>query len=266
MAPLQAGPKYARPFNQQDVRPRIALIIADMGMAAAATQSATQDLPGEVTLAFSSLAPNIESDMAKASAAGHEMLLSVPMEPVNYPQNDSGPNSLLVALPDPENVARLQHALARSQGFVGVIPYMGEKFVLAEEKLAPVMDELRRDNLLIVDSTMTEQSRIPPLARMAKLPYARSDVLIDAAARDALDAQLANLENIARKNGHVVAIIKPYPIAFEKLAAWVQTLEGKGLVLAPASAVTSATSLPVAAAEAPSEIKDSPSSESSTPQ
>ena len=134
------------------------------------------------------------------------------------------------------------------------MPFMGEKFVLAEEKLAPVFDELKKDDLLIVDSTQAERSRIPALARLAKLTFARADVLIDAAARDALDAQFANLETMAREHGQVVAVIKPYPVTFEKLATWIQTLEGKGLVLAPASAVTSAVSPPAATpAEQPAE-------------
>lgn len=247
-----AGPlwqKYARPFDLADIRPRIALIIADMGMAAASTQAAIQDTPGAVTLAFSALAPNIEADMLKARAAGHEMLLAVPMEPDNYPQNDAGPNSLLVALQDADNVARLNRALSRSDGYVGIMPVMGEKFVTFEKKLAPVIDVLRKETLMIVDGTMVGASMIPPLARLVKIPFARADLLIDSAARGAIDDQLAMAEAMAQERGQVTVIVKPYPVTFEKLTAWVQTLDTKNLILAPISAVTSMAQPPVPQAE-----------------
>lgn len=258
VAPVQGGAKFARPFDQQDPRPRIALVIADMGMAATATQSGIQDLPGSVTLAFSSLAPNLEADMIKARAAGHEMVLTVPMEPENYPQNDSGPNSLLAALPDAENVTRLRHALSRSEGYVGIMPSMGEKFVALEDKMAPVLDELNKDGLLIVDGTMNSHSSIAPLARLVKIPFARADVIIDAAARGPLDVQLANLETMATQKGQVVAVIKPYPVTFEKLAAWVATLESKNLILAPVSAVTSTAVRPATPAPVATEAAETP--------
>lgn len=253
-APAAALPlwqKYARPFDLADTRPRIALIITDMGMAAASTQAAIQDTPGAVTLAFSALAPNIEADMLKARAAGHEMLLAVPMEPDNYPQNDAGPNSLLVSLQDADNVARLNRSLSRSDGYVGIIPVMGEKFVTFEKKLAPVIDVLRKETLMAVDSTMVGASMIPPLARLVKIPFARADLLIDSAARGAIDDQLAMAEAMAQERGQVTVIIKPYPVTFEKLAAWVQTLDAKNMILAPISAVTSMSQPPAPVADVP---------------
>jgi polysaccharide deacetylase 2 family uncharacterized protein YibQ len=250
-AALPLWQKYARPFDLADTRPRIALIITDMGMAAASTQAAIQDTPGAVTLAFSALAPNIEADMLKARAAGHEMLLAVPMEPDNYPQNDAGPNSLLVSLQDADNVARLNRSLSRSDGYVGIIPVMGEKFVTFEKKLAPVIDVLRKETLIAVDSTMVGASMIPPLARLVKIPFARADLLIDSAARGAIDDQLAMAEAMAQERGQVTIIVKPYPIIFEKLAAWIATLDAKNMILAPVSAVTSMSQPPAVDTVAP---------------
>ena len=236
--------KFARPFDQQDPRPRIALIIEDMGLAASITQSAIQDLPGAVTLAFTPFAPNIESDMLKARAAGHEMLLSIPMQPDNYPRNDSGPNSLLVSLSDEENIIRLNRALSRSEGYVGIIPWMGQKFVTQESKLTPIIESLLQEGLMIIDGTATNASMIAPLSRLKRLPFARAETRIDAASRMALDAQLADLEQLAQQRGQVVAVIRPYPVTIERLNAWIQTLDQKGLILAPVTAVSSMAVVP----------------------
>src|SRR5690606_936651 len=146
----------------------------------------------------------------KARAAGHELLLTVPMEPENYPQNDPGPNTLLTSLPDKDNVSRLRWALSRADGFVAVMPSMGEKFVQVEDKMVPVLDVLREDGLLIVDNTLNKDSLIAPLSRLGKVPFVRTDLWIDAAAsRGAIQEQLTKLEEIAKERGQAIGVAMP---------------------------------------------------------
>ena len=52
---------YARPFDQNDARPRIAVIVTGLGLSAAATEAAIKLLPGAVTLAFDPYAPGLEA-------------------------------------------------------------------------------------------------------------------------------------------------------------------------------------------------------------
>src|SRR5690606_38326312 len=155
-----------------------------------------------------------------------ELLLTVPMEPENYPQNDPGPNTLLTSLPDKDNVSRIRWALARADGFVAVMPAMGEKFVLAEEKLVPVLDVIRDEGLMMVDSTLNKDSLIAPLSRLGKVPFARADLWIDAAAaHGAIQEQLAKLEELAKARGQAIGITMPYPVTFEQLKPWIEGLE-----------------------------------------
>ena len=237
-SPSAAWHKYARPFNQADRRPRIALIIADLGMASGATQAAIQELPGDISLAFSSTAPNLEQWIGSARAAGHETILTIPMEPENYPQNDPGPNSLLTGLSNEQNIDRLKRAMARAEGYVAIAPYMGDKFVISEPKLIPVLQTIKQEEVLILDGTMNRNSLIAPLARYEGIPFVRSDAVIDAAASStAIDAQLQQLEQTALEKGQAVGVALPYPVTFEKLKSWTATLEKKGLVLAPLTAL-----------------------------
>lgn len=239
-APLQKWQKLARPFDQTDTRPRIGLIIMDLGLAGNATQAAIQDLPGEVSLAFSSLAPDVEGWISKARVAGHETLLTIPMEPNNYPQNDPGPNALLLGLPNKDNVSRMRWAMARSDGYVAIMPSMGEKFVTSEEKLLPVLDVVKEQGVMVLDATGNKDSLIAPLSRLGKIAFARSDMLLDAAAaRNAIETQLAELEKTAQAKGSAIAIALPYPVTFELLKAWLPTLKKKGIVLAPLTALAS---------------------------
>jgi polysaccharide deacetylase 2 family uncharacterized protein YibQ len=268
--PPQKWQKYARPFNQKDTRPRIGLIIADLGMASMATDAAIQELPGEVSLAFSSAAPNLEDWVAKGRAAGHELILTIPMEPENYPQNDPGPNTLLLSLPDKENVERINRAMARTDGYVAITPYMGEKFVTAEDKMVPVLDAVRQQQLMVLDGTLNKDSLIAPLSRLGKIPFVRSDMVIDASASSAgIDDQLNALEKMARLKGQAIGVALPYPVTFEKLKAWIATLDKKGIVLAPLTAMASEEApvvAPPANQSAPETPLQAPSTAPTAPQ
>jgi polysaccharide deacetylase 2 family uncharacterized protein YibQ len=116
---------------------------------------------------------------------------------------------------------------------------------------------------MIVDGTMIGSSMIPPLARLVKIPFARADMMIDSAARTAIDAQLATAEAIAQERGQVTVVIKPYPVTFEKLVAWITTLDAKNMILAPVSAVTSMSQPPAAA---PAEETTTPADQAAEPQ
>src|ERR1700761_8082059 len=85
---------YARPFAD-DGRPKIALVIGGLGLNPDQTKAAIEQLPPEVTLSFSPYAENLQAQIDHARAAGHEVMVEIPMEPLDYPDNDPGPYTLL---------------------------------------------------------------------------------------------------------------------------------------------------------------------------
>jgi len=229
---------YARPFDPADKRPRVALIISGLGQSAAATEAAIQRLPGGVTLAFTAYARNLEQWINLSRAAGHEVLLTLPMEPVGYPANDPGPYTLLTALSETENRARLHWLMSRFTGYSGVVNLMGSRFTTEPAPLQPVLAELNRRGLLFVDSRSSLSSVAGKMAGEMKLPRAVNNRFIDTkAARDEIDRQLGELEKIARSEGVALGIGAPYPVTIERVARWTQELNDKGIALAPVSAV-----------------------------
>ncbi|HEY4136614.1 MAG TPA: divergent polysaccharide deacetylase family protein [Alphaproteobacteria bacterium] len=229
---------YARPFDQADKRPRIALIMTGLGQSAAATEAAIQRLPGAVTLAFAVYARNLPQWVDLSRAAGHEVLLTVPMEPVDYPANDPGPYTLLSTLTQAQNRERLTWLLSRFTGYSGVINLMGSRFTTLPDPLKPVLSEINRRGLLFVDSRSSLNSVAAKLAGDIKLPRAINNRFIDTkASRADIDQRLEELEQIARAEGVAVGVGAPYPVTLERVTRWAQELEGKGIVLAPVSAV-----------------------------
>ncbi|MBV8915801.1 MAG: divergent polysaccharide deacetylase family protein, partial [Acetobacteraceae bacterium] len=146
---------YARPFDRADKRPRIGLMVTGLGMSDADSRAAIDALPGPITLAFSPYASNPDPLLELARARGHELLVSIPMEPQGYPLNDAGSRSLLTGADPAQNRTNLEWALGRIQGYVGATGAFegmrGERFGDQSGSLAQVLDELGRRGLLYVD-------------------------------------------------------------------------------------------------------------------
>jgi len=229
---------YARPFDATDRRPRIAIVVNWLGLSDAATEGAIQDLPGAVTLAFAPYAENLLYWMRLSRVAGHEALLNLPMEPLNYPANDPGPQALLTSLSPARNLDRLEWTLSRVSGYVGVTNYMGSRFTTSAEALKPVLKVLKSRGLLFLDSRSSARSLVSQVAEDVALPWVANNRFLDnQASRIAIDRELEALETLARRQGYAVGIAFPYPVTLERLAAWIPTLQKKGFVLAPVSAL-----------------------------
>ena len=230
---------YAKPFNAGDARPRVAVVLSALGLSSAATEAAIQGLPGGVTLAFQPYADDLQNWIQLARAAGHEVLLHLPMEPVDYPANDPGPQALFTALTPQQNLARLEWALSRVSGYVGVTNHMGSRFTTSRSAMQPIIETLKERGLLYVDTRASARSVGGSLATEIGVPRALNDRFIDTGSvnRQTIDDHLAEAERIARETGLSVVVGQPYPVTLERLGVWLADLEDRGIALAPVSAV-----------------------------
>ncbi|MDA1133258.1 MAG: divergent polysaccharide deacetylase family protein, partial [Proteobacteria bacterium] len=231
---------YARPFELPADTPRIAIVIGGLGLSRAGTQAAIQQLPGVVTLAFAPYAPDLGDWIAEARAAGHEVMLQLPMEPEGYPANDPGPHTLLTQVAAEDNLARLDWLLSRFTGYVGVTNYMGARFTVSPDDLRPVLEDLQMRGLLFFDSRENPDSVAAVVAAELEMPRVVNNRFLDTvASRISIDARLLELERIAEATGAAVGIGYPYPVTIERIAAWIRSLEGGNVVIAPISALAS---------------------------
>ncbi|RJF88651.1 divergent polysaccharide deacetylase family protein [Oleomonas cavernae] len=238
----QAWRVYARPFADTTARPRIAIIVAGLGLRESTSQEAIARLPADVTLSFTPYARNLEDWTARARGAGHEILMQVPMEPVDFPTSDPGPKALMTGLGPNDNRARLEWTLARATGYVGVMTYMGSRYTSNADAVTATAEILKARGLMILDSHTADQSTVAGVAGRLGLPHAVATRFIDATpTRAAVDARLAELERFAQQNGAAIGIAADYPGSIERIAAWAAGLEARGFVLAPVSALADTT-------------------------
>jgi hypothetical protein len=215
---------------------KIAVVIDDLGLNRPNAR-ATLALPGPLTLAFMTYAPSPRELTQAARAAGHELLVHVPMQPSDD-ATDPGPKALSGALDRAELLGRLDWGLSRFDGYVGINNHMGSAFTRDAEGMRAVLGELKRRGLMFLDSRTIASSVAGALAKEMGVAHASRDVFLDNR-RDvaAIRTQLAKAEEIARKNGSAVAIGHPYDETIQALKAWLPTLREKNIALVPISAL-----------------------------
>jgi polysaccharide deacetylase 2 family uncharacterized protein YibQ len=214
----------------------IAIVITGLGVSASATGDAIAKLPPAVTLGFVPYGGELPRWVARARGTGHEVLLQIPMEPFDYPDNDPGPQTLTANAPKDQNIDRLHFFLSRSQGYVGVANFMGARFTANEDALANILAETGKRGLLFLDDGSSPRSVAPRAATKSKAPFLKSDLVIDAKAEWAdIDAALVKLEAIAAEKGVAVATAGSLPVTIERISRWTKTLEARGIRLVPVS-------------------------------
>ncbi len=219
-----------------DERPAIAIVIDDAGLNRAGTER-VNFLPAPLTVSFMSYAGDLQRQMERARAAGHEIFLHVPMVPLSD-QQDPGPRALHPESSEEEIRERLAWALSRTTGYVGINNHMGSRFTSDENAMELLLGELKGRGLAFLDSRTTQASVGELVAKRHGLPFAARDVFLDhdLNAGD-IAKQLDRLEKIARSRGFAIAIGHPHKVTLDVLANWLQTLEQRGLVLVPVSAI-----------------------------
>lgn len=217
--------------------PRIALIVGGLGVSTKTTSDAIARLPGPVTFAFVPYGSDAAL-VARARAAGHEILLQVPMEPFSYPDNDPGPQTLLTSLAPQQNLDRLHWVMSRLQGYVGIIDMMGARFTASEQSFAPVLQDIASRGLIFVDDGANPRSVAGRIAGADNLPFARAEVIVDSVPTPTeIDRALGRLETAARAHHFAVGIASALPASIDHIAKWAKAAEGRGVILVPITAV-----------------------------
>lgn len=228
---------YARPPTATGTNPRVAIVVRGLGLSRAATIAAIKKLPGEVSLAFSPYAQDLNDWLLRARLAGHEVFLELPMESKDFPEKDAGPLALNTNLQVANNIRRLTEIMSRMEGYVGLLSVMGSKFMDAEGQLKPVLEEINKRGLMFVDGT-GGRSAAPKIAAEIGLAKAFVNVsLDDPPGRRSLNRKLKSLESILTQQPVAVAVIHPYPSTLQRLNIWLRTMAERKMSLVPLSAV-----------------------------
>lgn len=230
---------YARPFANPENRPTVSIVVGGLGINWRHTQSAIEELPPEVTLSFAPTARNLQGWIDQARAAGHEVLLEVPMEPYEFGRERPHPQTLYGGHSESQLTSNLNYLMSRATGYFGVINYQGSKFATEAEATAQLAGLLKARGIAFVEDGSLSRSTFPDAASETGLRFRTANTPIDARPDgEDIETKLLELEALAMEDGSALGTGFAYPITIDILKAWTARLDEKGIALAPVSAAT----------------------------
>jgi polysaccharide deacetylase 2 family uncharacterized protein YibQ len=197
--------------------PKVAIIIDDLGYD---RKIAEKFLELDVAFTFSILpfSPYQEKIARRAQAKGLEIMLHLPMEPVEYPAVNPGQGTLLTSMSPDRLIGQLEENLDTLSGIKGVNNHMGSKLTAESNQLYQIFSILKKRGLFFVDSRTTAKSLCKPTARMFKVPFAQRDVFLDHHPQpEFIRKQIKTLIEIARRHGEAVGIAHPHASTYTVL-------------------------------------------------
>ncbi|MBI3418775.1 MAG: divergent polysaccharide deacetylase family protein [Proteobacteria bacterium] len=216
MPSITPVPLVAVPTPPAPPRPRIAIVIDDVGLTSEGSQEAIA-LPAGVTLSFFPYAPHVQQQVDTAHAAGHEVFMHIPMEAMG--SEDPGPGTLRVGMSEDELRAAIEKNLSAFTGYVGVNNHMGSRFTADEAGMRPLMEALKARELMFLDSRTTVSTKGEDLARELGVPVTRRHVFLDNEMdEESIANQFAALLKLADRQGMAVAIGHPHHVTLATLA------------------------------------------------
>ena len=197
--------------------PLVALIVDDLGYD---KKIAKKFLALNVNLTFSILPHSpFQNEIARlASSKGIEIMLHLPMEPVEYPDVNPGPGTLMSSMSPDELISQLEDDLNALPGITGVNNHMGSKLTAESTQMYQIFSILKQRGLFFIDSRTTSDSMGRPSARLLQIPFAERDVFIDHYLKpNFIRKQIKELIRIARSNGAAVGILHPHSTTYQIL-------------------------------------------------
>ena len=151
---------------------RLVIVIDDMGESLAAAKSLVS-LNFPVTLAIWPRSGHAAACAELAHAAGREVMIHQPMEPVSYPRNRPGPGAIFTRMSDADIRSVVAENLKLVPYAVGLNNHMGSKLTLDARAIKDVLASLAGSGMFIIDSLTHDHSIFYTLAREAGFPALR---------------------------------------------------------------------------------------------
>ncbi|MCX5771366.1 MAG: divergent polysaccharide deacetylase family protein [Candidatus Hydrogenedentes bacterium] len=211
--------------------PRVAIILDDGGYGGPVTEAVLR-LDPRLTLSILPGAPDAAETARKAAQAKFEVMLHLPME------SPEDPGWISTSTTPEEMARRLDEALERVPGAVGVNNHMGSTFCTNEQALARFFDVVKTRPLFFIDSRTTHETVIPQAARQAGVPVAERKVFLDNDGDDGkIGEQFDRLIQFALENGTAIGIGHFRQTTVDALEKLLPELDKRGISLVHASQV-----------------------------
>jgi len=222
----------------KDQIPKIVIIIDDIGYDKKIAL-ALCELNPDITFSVLPFAPFGKVISEKLYAKGSQLMLHLPMEPVEYPDVNPGPGALLSEMSPDVLIDQLRKNIKDVPHVVGVNNHMGSKLTSHSDQMNQIFTILKKENLFFIDSRTASKSQCKASARLLRLKFAQRDVFLDNFQdTEYITGQFKELIDLAKKHGSAIGIGHPYKATLETLSKELPKLKNK-VEIVRASVLTS---------------------------
>ncbi len=176
-----------------------------------------------------------------AHHANREVVLHLPLEPINYPQVSPGPGTLLVSWKPAKITSEMRREISQANPIVAVANLMGSLATQDMTVMTTIYQELHRERLPFVHLNPAPGSVCRPLASKLGVAYAEPDAVIDGETRYAKPLALAkawkSVLASARPGSERVVWLRATKTSVDWMAQSLDPAKLKGVNLVPLSAL-----------------------------
>ena len=193
-------------------------------------------LPVPFAVALAPGAPASQGLFRAAHREGREIVLHLPLEPINYPQVSPGPGAVLVTMKPAEITGLTRRYLDQAEPVAAVANDMGSLATQDMTVMTAVYRELKRRHLTFIHLSPVAGAVCRPLAAQLGVMYDEPDAVLDAEAREPdarmLDRRWEEVLARAREHDRMIVWLRATPRACAWLpgAAAAKRLQGVDLV------------------------------------
>jgi polysaccharide deacetylase 2 family uncharacterized protein YibQ len=230
-----SGPKGAAPppITPPAKLPKVTIIIDDMG-GNKGILSDLLSLKYPVTLSVIPFQEYSKETAEIAHKKGREVMLHLPMEPLDYPQYNPGTGALFTFMTNDEFRAALSQDLAAVPYISGVNNHMGSSLTQDREKMEIVLLAVKERRLFFVDSRTTPKSVAYDVAVKLGVAALERNVFLDNDANvTSIKQKIDELITKAKSGGRALAIGHPRPETIKALKEMEKRLTGTEVRVVP---------------------------------
>ncbi len=216
--------------------PRIAIIIDDIGYDSHIAEKFI-GLNAAITLSILPNSPHQRQIIRMAREKGLDLMLHLPMEPLEYPAVNPGRGALMAAMTPDALIRQLNDDLDAVPHIKGVNNHMGSRVTASSDQMNQIFSVIKKRDLFFIDSRTTADSQARSSARLFQVPFAERDVFLDNIQEpEAIRSQLRLLLKKAAAYGQALAIGHPHAITLQILQEELPEIQKK-VTIVPASSM-----------------------------
>lgn len=157
---------------------KIIIVMDDLGQSLEPLHwFSNENLP--VALSFIPNLPFTKKISEELYSEGYEILIHIPMEPINYPKTNPGSDAILLSMEKKLIEEKIENFRKEIPFAIGVNNHMGSAYTSNFEKMIEFMQILKKYNLFFLDSRTTPETKGRDAANQAGLICFERTVFLD---------------------------------------------------------------------------------------